>query len=101
MKNEKDGRLATGGPWYNMFSWSLFHILSTHLYILLVFPRPFCCETSHGSCGWGSSDSVRCVYSFHRKVEVRQMVLAGFYNYYYRSIALDLPRFKLLFRYIA
>lgn len=62
---EKGNRLATGGPWHNMFSWSLLPILSAHLSILLVFPGPLCDKTSHGSCGWGSAGGVRRIYSVH------------------------------------
>ena len=101
VKSEKVSGLATGGSWYNMFSRSLFPILSAHLSILLVFPGPLCYETGHGSCGWGSSDSVRHISSFHRKVEANQMVLASSHNYCYRAVALGLPRFKLLFRSVA
>jgi hypothetical protein len=101
VRNEKVSKLATGGSWYNMFSWSLFPILSTRLSLLLVFPRSLRYETSHSSCGWSSSGSVRCVYSLHRKVEANRVVLASSHNCCYRSIALGLPRFKLLFQSVA
>jgi len=96
--NEKDGRLATHNPRYNMHSWSLLSLLPSNFFLLLVCEIPVCGEPYLGSSVRRISDSLRRVSSFYRKIEACQMVLAGYHNYCYRSIALDLPCVELLFR---
>lgn len=98
---EKDSRLATGGPWCNMHSWSFLPFLSPNFPLLLVRGVPFCCEPYPSSSVRGISDSLWRVSSVHREVEASQMVLADTHYYCYRYIALDLSCFKLLFWHIS
>ena len=95
--NEKDSRLATSSPRYNMYSWSFLPLLSSNFPILLARGVPFRSEAYPGSSARSISDSLWRVHSVHRKVEASYMVLAGSHNYCYRSITLGLPLFKLLF----